>query len=247
MTHTSTLKMEMINMIQTKKSFLLRTSHLALRTHLLLLLFSLFISHQAWSEQTTSNGFKIGVVDTQRVFDEYEASQEAMKTLESLVEDLRKKGEKLDQEREDLEKKLAKQRAFLEDESKEREMIGQINQKTKELRDFIEAGQNRIAEKRKEVTDPLLEKIEALVKKIGSEEGFSIIFEKRLVTVYVDPKFDLTSRVLEVLNKEHKEYRERQSQSSQSKTKVDKVDKVEEKAVKEKANPGSPSQPPTQK
>ena len=47
---------------------------------------------------------------------------------------------------------------------------------------------------------PLTQEIENLLQQIGESEGYSLILEKRLVTLYVDPKYDLTERVVTLLN-----------------------------------------------
>ncbi|MFQ6043228.1 MAG: OmpH family outer membrane protein, partial [Candidatus Poribacteria bacterium] len=64
-----------------------------------------------------------------------------------------------------------------------------------------------------------INEIEELIKKIGKEEGFSIILEKGLVTLYVEPKYDLTDRVLKILNDRYdKEHPEQKKETSKEGT-----------------------------
>ena len=63
---------------------------------------------------------KIGVVDTQKAIEESISGKKAMLELEKETEEWQKRGEKLNKEIVDLEEKLAKQRAFLDDKEEEK-------------------------------------------------------------------------------------------------------------------------------
>ena len=159
--------------------------------------------------QTT---FKIGVVDTQRVVDEYKKAKEVDGILRTAVERLRDELKQMDDELRQMQEKLDKQRLFLDNEQKELQMRNEIRLKQEEMSAQAGRGQEAIDEKRKELGEPIIREIEELIKKIGREEGFSMILEKGLVTLYVDPKYDLTDRVLKTLNdnydKEHPEQKQ---------------------------------------
>ena len=68
--------------------------------------------------------------------------------------------------------------------------------------------------KREELLAPLTQEIEALLLEVGESEGYSLILEKRLVTLYVDPKYDLTERVLKLLNDAHEKEQAKDAQQS---------------------------------
>ena len=159
--------------------------------------------------QTT---FKIGVVDTQKVVDEYKKAKEVDGILRTAVERLREELKQIDDELRQMQEKLDKQRLFLDNEQKELQMRNEIRLKQEEMSARAGRGQEAIDEKRKELGEPIIREIEELIKKIGREEGFSMILEKGLVTLYVDPKYDLTDRVLKTLNdnydKEHPEQKQ---------------------------------------
>jgi len=167
--------------------------------------------------------FKIGVVDTQRVVDEYKKAREVDGILRTAVERLREELKGMDDELRQMQEKFDKQRLFLDNEQKEMQMRNEIRLKQEEIRNRAEKGQEAIDEKRKELGEPIIREIEELIKKIGKEEGFSIILEKGLVTLYVEPKYDLTDRVLKILNdkydKEHPEQKTETSNEGKGETK----------------------------
>jgi outer membrane protein len=129
--------------------------------------------------------------------------------LKTAVERLREELKVIDDEFRQMQEKLDKQRLFLDNEQKEMEMRNEIRLKQEELRARAEKGQEAIDEKRQELGEPIVREIEELIQQIGKEEDFNIILEKGLVTLYVNPKYDLTDRVLKILNdrydKEHPE------------------------------------------
>ena len=167
--------------------------------------------------------FKIGVVDTQRVVDEYKKAKEVDDVLRAAVERLRNELKQMDDEVRQMQEKLDKQRLFLDDEQKTMQMRNEIQLKQDEMRDRAQKGQNAIDEKRTELGEPIIKEIEELIKSIGKDEGFSLILEKGLVALYVDPKYDLTDRVIKTLNdkydKEHPEQKQETSKESTEKKK----------------------------
>ena len=159
--------------------------------------------------------FKIGVVDTQKVVDEYKKAKEVDGILRTAVERLRSELKDMDDELRQMQEKLDKQRLFLDDEQKDMQMRNEIRLKQEELQNRAKKGQDAIDEKRKELGEPIITEIEELIKNIGKEEGFSIILEKGLVTLYVEPKYDLTDRVLKILNDKYdKEHPEQKKETS---------------------------------
>ena len=127
--------------------------------------------------QTT---FKIGVIDTQQVLDEYKKAKEIDQLLKNAIEKLRNEIKDKDERLQQMIEQLDKQRLFLDDEQKEAKMRNDIRMMQEDIRTDIDNGEKVIGDKRKELVEPLLKEIEDLIKKIGKEEGFSIIMEKNL-------------------------------------------------------------------
>ena len=151
---------------------------------------------------TAQNGFKLGAVDTQKVFEGYKKAQEANELLKTAQERLRGQLKGLEGEILTMEERLTKQKLFLK-ETETATLENDIRLKKQEYQRELEAGQDSLMEKQKELVEPILDEIEGLIQQIGKSESYSLILEKRLVTLYVDPKYDLTESVLKSLNAQY--------------------------------------------
>ena len=159
------------------------------------------------------NNFKLGVVDTQRVFENFTKAQEANEVLRRAQDKLTDELKGLQQEIDTMVDRLEKQRLFIEAPETQR-LETDIRLKGQELQQKLEKGQEQILAKREELLAPLTQEIEGLLQRVGESEGFSLILEKRLVTLYVDPKYDLTERVLKLLNDAHDKEKSKDAQQS---------------------------------
>ena len=159
------------------------------------------------------NNFKLGVVDTQRVFENFTKAQEANELLRTAQDRLTSQLQNMQQEIDTMEDRLSKQRLFL-DAPETQTLEADIRLKRQELQRQLEIGQESIIAKREELLAPLTQEIEALLLDVGESEGYSLILEKRLVTLYVDPKYDLTERVLKLLNDAHEKEQAEDAQQS---------------------------------
>ena len=145
------------------------------------------------------DNFKLGVVDTQMVFENFTKAQEANEILKTAQDRLTNQLKGIQQEIDTMVERLEKQRLFL-DASETQTLEADIRLKQQKLQGDLEIGQESILAKREELLAPLTQDIESLLREVGESEGYSLILEKRLVTLYVDPKYDLTERVLKLLN-----------------------------------------------
>lgn len=161
------------------------------------------------------NNFKIGVVDTQGVVESYKKAQAANSILQTAVKRLRDKLKGLEEEIVNMEDSLTKQKLFL-DESATQTLQSDILRKRQEYQRELEVGQGALQEKESELLTPIFDQIQALIQQIGTSENYSLILEKRLVTLYVDPKYDLTDDIIERLNAEYEQ--ETSSESDKSST-----------------------------
>ena len=159
------------------------------------------------------NNFKLGVVDTQRVFENFTKAQEADEILRAAQDRLTNELKGIQQEIATMEERLEKQRLFL-DVSETQTLEADIRLKGQELQGKLEIGQESIMAKREELLAPLTQDIENLLQQVGENEGYSLILEKRLVTLYVDPKYDLTERVLTLLNDAYEKEKSKDAQQS---------------------------------
>ena len=161
----------------------------------------LFLLHFCALAQSS---FKIGVVDTQGVFESYKKAEQAINVLKTAEKRLSDKLEALREDIVEMEDSLTKQKLFL-DESQTQTLEGDILRKKQEFQRELEVGQGALQEKQTELFQPILNEIQALIQQIGTNENYSLILEKRLVTLYVDPMHDLTENIIEILNTEYEQ------------------------------------------
>ena len=159
------------------------------------------------------NNFKLGVVDTQQVFEKFSKAQEANEILKTAEERLRNQLDGIQQEITTMEERLTKQKLFLDPPETET-LQTDIRIKRQELQRELEIGQEALIAKREELLAPLTQEIEGLLQQVGESEGYSLILEKRLVTLYVDPKYDLTERVVKLLNDTYEKEKSKDTQQS---------------------------------
>lgn len=149
------------------------------------------------------NEFKLGIVDAQKVVAEYKRAKEAHETLENATAKLRSQLEGMRKEIQTLEQRLTKGKLFL-DESQIKGLENDILQKSQEFQRELENGQGLIVEKEKELLEPIMQEVESLIKKIGEEEGYSLVLQTQFA-LYVDPSYDLTETVIQTLNERYEE------------------------------------------
>ncbi|MCE2394827.1 OmpH family outer membrane protein [Candidatus Poribacteria bacterium] len=159
------------------------------------------------------NNFKLGVVDTQRVFENFAKAQEANEILKNAQDKLTNQLRDIQQQIDTMVERLEKQKLFL-DAPETQALEADIGLKRQELQRELENGQDSIMAKREELLAPLTQEIEGLLRQVGESEGYSLILEKRLVTLYVDPKYDLTERVLKLLNDASEKEKSKDAQQS---------------------------------
>lgn len=147
--------------------------------------------------------FKIGVVNTEEVL---KGSNEAMKATEILRtagEKLQKNLERIAGEVRTLQDQKTKRELFVE-EAQTADLNNEILQKQQEYQRTREDGQKALLDKERELLEPIYKKLEDLIIKVGKDENFDIILEKRLITLYVKEKYDLTKRLIELMNADKK-------------------------------------------
>jgi outer membrane protein len=159
---------------------------------------------------------KIAVVDTDKAFQESIWGKKAVEEFEKETNKWQKRGEELDSEIEVLEEKLAKQRSFLNDENEEKRLESEIESKRIEGQDLIQQGRTKLAEKRKELLEPISEEISNLIKGLAMEEGYDLVLEKQLIVLYLNPELDITNRITVMLDNVYREKMSEKAKESEN-------------------------------
>ena len=146
---------------------------------------------------------KVGFINSQEIFVKYKGTEDAQKKFEDEKQRLAEEAEKLQREIEELKGNLERQSLLLSEETKA-ERMAEIEDKEREFQQFyFEAfgEEGRIVRLNAELTQPIIEKINEILDRIGQEEEYDIIFDVAPGgIVYAREGLDLTPVVLDELN-----------------------------------------------
>jgi outer membrane protein len=148
---------------------------------------------------------KIGFINVEEIFKNYAGTKDAQAKFDKEVAKWEQDASTRQKEIKDIKDQLEKQSLLLSSERKA-ELEAKLKQKMVEYQDFLQTkfGQKgEVLSKNEELTKPIIEKINKIIEKIAKDEGYDFIFDARAGgVIYGKPAFDLTERVLNLLNKE---------------------------------------------
>ncbi|MBD3236082.1 MAG: hypothetical protein GF330_05220 [Candidatus Eisenbacteria bacterium] len=153
----------------------------------------------AWGE------LRVMFINSEVVLQQARAVQDAVETFNRDVEGWNEEAERQKSELEALQQELENQSLMLSDERRqEREM--EYQRRLTEYEQFVQSiwGPAGLVEQRnEELLRPILSRIEDILAQIAAEEGYDLILDAADNNIlYADPDYDLTSRVVEILNAE---------------------------------------------
>jgi outer membrane protein len=143
----------------------------------------------------------LGIVDTRRALVSCKAGKDAQKELNTLMEKKREQFGPKEEEVKKLEQEYETQKFVLSQDALEERRIEIARRKSQLERDLEQAREEMAIAERK-AFQPLLAKVEGLLKEIGKEKGFNVILEKSSPGVlYYSDGLDITDVLIERLNK----------------------------------------------
>jgi len=158
------------------------------------------------SSNLSAQEIKLGYVDTVKLFSQYSETVEAEKIYKKEVEAWRKKASEMEAEiarlREEIQSQslMLSQEKLAENQEKLAEKKLQLEQKFKEYQQYmgdIFGEEGEAAKRNKELTQPIVEKINAVIAKIAEEEGYTMIFDSSQGNIlYAKKAMDLTDKVM---------------------------------------------------
>jgi outer membrane protein len=141
---------------------------------------------------------KVAAVDVQRAVMQTEDGLRAQATLKKLFDsrqqELNKKQNDLQKQREDIDK----QSKVLSKEALQKR-IDEWQKQMVELQTVFIEYNKELEKKQKELTDPIVEKVMGIIKRIASTEGYDLIVDKATVA-FVRTDLDLTDRCIQMVN-----------------------------------------------
>ncbi len=152
-----------------------------------------------------SGELKLGYINSQSIFKDYQGTKEAQDKFDKEVAKWEQDASTMKKELEDMKAQLDKQSLLLSSEKK-KELEEQLKQKYVTYQTFLQEklGQNgEVLKKNVELTKPIIDKINKIIQKIAADEKYDFIFdEANGGVIYAKKTFDLTERVLKILNTE---------------------------------------------
>jgi outer membrane protein len=145
--------------------------------------------------------FKAGVVDMQKAIQATSAGKKAKKELEKEFEkkktELKKKEDDIKKRAEEFEKK----KMVLSDKVREEQQV-EIQQDMMKFRDELGKSQMVIQQKERELTKPILDKIQKAISDIAKEKDLSVVLEKTEQSVmWAKAEMDITDEVIKKADK----------------------------------------------
>jgi outer membrane protein len=155
---------------------------------------------------TSSNAqLKFGYVDSQRILQEYQEAVDAQNKLEEIRNQYQAEYDNKVKEYQALAQEIESQSLLLSEEKK-KEKTQQLQEKAIEIDkykyDKLNPEGGEFYKKNQELFKPVIDKINTVIKKIGTVEEYDFIIDASSgALLHAAPKYDLTNQVLEELNK----------------------------------------------
>ena len=149
--------------------------------------------------------FKIGYIHSGKIFDQHQETVEAQKKIEAEQQQLQKEYQARQEALQKKVKQFETQSLMLSD-TKKAEFQKELQDMQVDILNFEQinfAPGGSLEKKWQEMMKPIVDKVQIAIDRIGTEEGFDIIFDtKNGFILYAKDDYDLTNRVLEELNKQ---------------------------------------------
>ncbi len=156
-----------------------------------------FSSVSAWSAD-----LKIAYVDVMKALNESTKGLEAKKTLEQMVNARQASIDNIEGELKKLQAEIEKQASVLTPEAK-KEKEENISRLKREYQRTLQDSEEEVKKKESEYTQGILRELQAIIKKVGDEEGYTVIFDARDM-LYFSKKLDITEKLIKAYNESYK-------------------------------------------
>jgi outer membrane protein len=164
----------------------------------------------AWAGQASPSALKVGIVDLDRALKESASGKQALGTLkqfrDKVVKEINDKKRQKDAKEttlRDLQTELTSQSMVLSDSAKRdkeetyRRQVRDLRKFIDDSNRFIEESERDLREREAELTSRLLRDLLEIVRAVGREESFTIIFERNdRVLLFVADFVDLTEKII---------------------------------------------------
>jgi len=157
-----------------------------------------------FTPSTWATEIKIGYVDLNKALNESDRGKEAIKTLEEMVKTKQALIDEKGKEIKKLDEEIAKQASILTPETMKKKQE-QRERLVKEYNRMLRDSQEEVQKKQAEFMQDILKDLREIIKKIGEEEGYTVIFEIAEGSIlYIPKELDLTDKVIKRFNEASK-------------------------------------------
>jgi len=164
--------------------------------HLPLITLCLLVSAAA---SLAADAKPFGVIDSQRIVEEYDAARDARQQMEKFVRDVEREISDKQRELQRMQEDFYSQQMLLGEAARTQRMQ-EIEAAKAEYFRFQEQVETRVQQEYDAKLGEIIEQVKTIAERIGKEEGFGIIIDKAAFSVlYIDDSIDLTNRVLTAL------------------------------------------------
>ena len=151
------------------------------------------------SAASAADAKPLGVIDSERIVQEYGAAKDAQTQYQKFLGDLEQDIADRETELQRLAEEIESQRMLLGEDALAQKMQEFENLKG-DYFTFRESLETKAENEYKAKIQPIIDQVKLIAERVGKEEGFGIIIDTAaLTTVYIDPDVDLTDRVLAAL------------------------------------------------
>jgi len=156
-----------------------------------------------YSGSALAAGAKIAYVDLQRALLEVEEGKSAKSKLKGYFDEkqalLDKEMERLKKQKDDLEKQ-----SMMIDPTKKAEKEAELQKALIEAQKLYYQLQNELQTKQSEAVEPIVKKMQEILREIAEREGYDLILDKNSSgIVYAPMKFDLSNELIRVYDERH--------------------------------------------
>ena len=183
--------------------------------HILLYASFVWLAHHtilghAWAGQASPSALKVGIVDLDRALKESASGRQALASLkqfrDKVVKEINDKKRQKDAKEttlRDLQTELTSQSMVLSDTAKRdkeetyRRQVRDLRKFIEDSNRFIEESERDLREREAELTSRMLRDLLEIIRAVGREESFTIIFERNdRVLLFAAEPIDLTDKII---------------------------------------------------
>jgi outer membrane protein len=164
----------------------------------------------AWAGQASPSALKVGIVDLDRALKESTSGKQALSQLnqfrDKVVKEINEKKRQKDAKEgtlRTLQTELTSQSMVLSDAAKRdkeesyRRQVRDLRKFIEDSNRFIEESERDLREREAELTSRMLRDLLEIIRAVGREESFTIIFERNdRVLLFVADAIDLTDKII---------------------------------------------------